>query len=52
MKYIHEFILNKNNNIKISDKKYTLEKTNLIKRSNFLIDFFLKKKFIRDLKFS
>ena len=24
MKYIHEFLLNKNNNIKISDKKYTL----------------------------
>ena len=50
MKYIHEFILNKNNNIKISDKKYSLKKTDLLKRSNFLIDFFLKKKVYKGFK--
>ena len=35
MKYIHEFLLNKNNNIKISDKKYTLDKLDLIKKIKF-----------------
>ena len=50
MKYIHEFLLNKNNNIKISDKKYTLDKLDLIKRSNFLIDFFLKKNVYKGFK--
>lgn len=50
MKYIHEFIFNKNNNLKISDKKYTFEKKDIIKRSNFLIDFFLKKKVYKGFK--
>mgnify|MGYP001243471557 FL=1 len=43
MRYIHEFILNKNNNIKISDKKYSFSKKELSERSNYLINFFLKK---------
>ena len=43
MRYIHEFILNKNNNIKISDKKYNFSKKELAERSNYLINFFLKK---------
>ena len=44
MRYIHEFILNKNNNIKISDKKYSLKKKDFIKKTNYLINFFIKKK--------
>ena len=50
MKYIHEFILNKNNNIEISDKKYNLKKKDLIEKANFLINFFIKEKVNKEFR--